>query len=173
MPAVDLNSYIGLWMEVARIPNDFQDDIVNDGSGFSACRNVTAEYGIPADGRIGVVNSCQRVNEDGVEMREIANGKARAVLERSGNAKLKVNFTGNPDLERRGIGDGDYWIMELGPVGVDGLYTYAPWARLNATTRGSFPRTRALPPEIVWACGSCWKPKASIRAAWSITISFE
>ena len=41
VPSVDLNSYVGLWMEVVRMPNDFQDDIVNDGSGFSACRNVT------------------------------------------------------------------------------------------------------------------------------------
>jgi apolipoprotein D and lipocalin family protein len=148
VPAVDLSSYVGLWMEVARMPNEFQDDIVNDGSGFSACRNVTAEYGFLEDGRIGVVNSCQRVNDEGVEMREIANGKAR-VVERSGNAKLKVNFTGDPDLERRGIGDGDYWIMALGPVGTDGLYTYALVGTPKRDHAWILSRTRALPPELV------------------------
>jgi apolipoprotein D and lipocalin family protein len=75
---VDLESYIGLWYEIARIPNGFQDQ---------CARNVTAEYTLRDDGRIDVINCCFK--EDGSV--DEANGLAR-VEDKESNAHLKVSF---------------------------------------------------------------------------------
>lgn len=114
--SVDLKSYVGLWYEIRRIENDFQD--VEPTLGEGACFNTQAEYSILPSGKINVKNSCFRKSTT-----EVANGKAYAV-EGSNNSKLKVNFTGNSLLEWLGIGDGDYWILALGPQNSAGLYTW-------------------------------------------------
>jgi lipocalin len=46
---VDLSQYAGLWYEIARYPNGFQQD----------CEGVTAEYVQRADGKITVINTCR------------------------------------------------------------------------------------------------------------------
>lgn len=121
MSQVQLDRYIGIWYEIARLPNAFQDDIKNDGSGYSQCLNTTAEYTPTDSQKMTIVNTCYR--QKGSEVRvEEAHGRARATD--ASFSKLKVNFTGNPILEALGIGDGDYWILDLGPVD-DGLYSYA------------------------------------------------
>lgn len=52
--SVDLERYQGLWYEIARLPNRFQD----------RCRGeVTAEYTLREDGRLDVLNRCR--TEDG------------------------------------------------------------------------------------------------------------
>jgi apolipoprotein D and lipocalin family protein len=122
--AVQLQSYLGLWYELVRMPNDFQDEIDHDGSGFSECRYTTARYGLLSHGRLSVENRCVRVNSRGLRQTEVARAKAE-VVEGSRGAKLKVNFTGSDFLEYLGIGDGDYWVMELGPKNARGQYSYS------------------------------------------------
>src|SRR5919112_419129 len=51
VPAVDLSRYAGLWYEVARLPNRFEEKCAAD---------VTAEYTPRDDGRITVVNRCRK-----------------------------------------------------------------------------------------------------------------
>ena len=89
---VDIERYLGLWYEIARFPNRFEEN----------CEGVTAEYSRRADGLIGVVNTCRKGAPDGPV--EVANGRARIVDETS-NAKLEVSFFG-PFW-------GDYWIIDL------------------------------------------------------------
>ena len=50
---VDLKKYTGLWYEIAKIPNSFQDQCV---------KGATAKYTLKEDGEIAVVNSC--IDED-------------------------------------------------------------------------------------------------------------
>lgn len=114
---VDLESYIGLWYEIRRIENEFQDNEPKPGDGV--CFNVTAEYGILPKNKIKVKNMCYRQSRV-----EVARAKARAVRG-SNNAKLKVNFTGIPLLEWLGIGNGDYWILALGEKNSENLYSWA------------------------------------------------
>lgn len=94
---VDLKKYIGLWYEIAKIPNRFQKACV---------KGTTAEYKINGDGTIEVLNSC--IEEDG--QRETAEGLAK-VVDKKTNAKLEVSF-----FSILGIGPfwGDYWIIGLG-----------------------------------------------------------
>lgn len=113
---VDLESYVGLWYEVRRIENKFQDNETEPGSG--PCVNTTAEYSQLPKGEIQVKNTCTRAT--GVE---VAIAKAKAV-KGSQNSKLKVNFTGIPVLEWLGIGSGDYWILALGEKNSDNLYSW-------------------------------------------------
>jgi apolipoprotein D and lipocalin family protein len=94
---VDLERYAGLWYEIARVPNRFQDQCV---------RNVTAEYVLRDDGRINVINRC--VKEDG--SRDRSKGLARIEDERS-NAHLKVSFFSI--LGWRPVW-GDYLVIGLG-----------------------------------------------------------
>ncbi len=90
---VDLNRYIGKWHEIARLPLFFERNCVSD---------VTADYSLRPDGKIGVLNQCRQ--KDGIL--STASGTAR-VVDLSTNAKLKVTFFWPFS--------GDYWILELGP----------------------------------------------------------
>lgn len=94
---VDLARYVGLWYEIARIPNSFQDQ---------CSRDVTAEYVLRDDGRIDVINRCIK-NDSEVDE---AKGLAR-VEDRESNARLKVSFFSI--LGWRPIW-GDYWVIGLG-----------------------------------------------------------
>lgn len=98
VPAVDLARYAGLWHEVGRFPNRFQD-----GSGVS-CTDTTATYTPRPDGRVGVVNRCRNAAGDGAE--RVVEGRAYAV-EGSNGARLRVSFFW-PFY-------GDYWVLGLPP----------------------------------------------------------
>lgn len=94
---VDLERYMGLWYEFARLPNDFQSQCAG---------NVTAEYTLRDDGKVDVVNRCR--TEDGSI--DEAEGVARVVDEET-NAKLEVSFV---QLLGFSLFWGDYWILGLG-----------------------------------------------------------
>lgn len=92
---VDLQRYAGLWYEIARYPNSFEE----------GCAAVTAEYTPLPDGDIEVRNTCREGSPDGPE--EVAVGRAWAVDDT--NAKLKVKFA--PSWVP--FAAGDYWILAL------------------------------------------------------------
>jgi len=94
---VDLNKYVGLWYEVASIPQFFQR---------KCSSNTTAQYTLLDTGLIKVDNSCD--TKDGE--RSSAEGRAK-VVDAQSNSKLKVTFV-------KFIGwifkfGGDYWILDL------------------------------------------------------------
>lgn len=103
VPNVDLDRYIGLWYEIARIPNTFQK---------RCAAGTTAEYGLLDDGRIQVINKCYKA--DG-ELDE-AEGVAR-VVDNQTKAKLQVSFV---RILGRNRFWGDYWI-----IGLDDNYRWA------------------------------------------------
>ena len=100
---VDLKKYAGLWYEVAKIPNSFQDQCI---------KNTTAKYTLAEDGEIKVTNSC--IDEDGEV--DDASGLVR-VVDKKSNAKLEVSFVSF--LGWRPFW-GDYWI-----IGLDENYQWA------------------------------------------------
>jgi apolipoprotein D and lipocalin family protein len=86
--SVDLERYLGLWYEQARLPNSFEE----------GCQDVTAEYGTRDDGLISVTNTC--IEADGES--RVARGRARPV----GDGKLEVSFFG-PIWA-------NYWVLDRG-----------------------------------------------------------
>ena len=100
---VDLKKYVGLWYEIAKIPNNFQDQCV---------KGTTAKYTLKENGEIAVVNSC--IDEDG-DVYD-AEGVAK-VVDKNSNAKLEVSFVSF--LGWRPFW-GDYWI-----IGLDENYKWA------------------------------------------------
>lgn len=117
--SVNLEQYLGLWHEIARLPNSFQDDDLE-----TPCYNTTAEYKKGYHKTIKVKNSC-RYLKDGVE--KVSVGKARATIkDKKTNAKLSVNFIpiwkDIPFLNK--LASGAYWVSGLGPVR-DGQYSWA------------------------------------------------
>lgn len=99
--SVDLSRYAGLWYEVARLPNPFEEKCAGD---------VTAEYTPRPDGRLKVVNRCRK--RDG-QMTQ-AEGVARLADRRGANSRLKVRFAPS-FLSFLPFVWGDYQIMELAP----------------------------------------------------------
>lgn len=95
VPHVDLERYMGMWHEFARLPNRFQSQCVG---------NTTAEYTLLDDGRVEVINRCDTA--DGTDE---AKGIARVVD--ATNAKLEVSFVQFLGLQ---LFWGDYWIIGLG-----------------------------------------------------------
>jgi apolipoprotein D and lipocalin family protein len=122
---VDLGRYVGLWYEIARMPNRFQQQCV---------RGVTARYELRRDGRITVVNRC--VDRQGRESRAV--GVARVVDPRT-NARLKVSFVSF--LGFRPFW-GDYWILGLGDH-----YEYAVVGTPKRNYGWILARTPSLDPE--------------------------
>jgi apolipoprotein D and lipocalin family protein len=92
VPAVDLKRYVGVWYEIARLPNRFEKN---------CAANITATYTQRSDGKIEVINQCQKNNN----VMNRSKGTAKVVAN-SGNAKLKVTFFW-PFA-------GDYWVLDLG-----------------------------------------------------------
>jgi apolipoprotein D and lipocalin family protein len=95
---LDLNKYQGLWYEVARLPNSFQDQCVG---------NVTAEYSLMKSGKIKVVNRCQEISGE----IEVAEGRGRLSGKKS-KSKLDVTFAKILGKYIFAFG-GNYWVMEL------------------------------------------------------------
>ncbi len=93
---VDPQKYVGLWCEIARYPNSFEKN----------CINVTAQYEILPDNKIGVLNSCVDAN---TKVKKSAKAKA-SIIEGSNNAALAVNFAPFP-LPK---GKGNYQILYIG-----------------------------------------------------------
>ncbi len=100
VPSVDLQRYAGRWFEIARYPNWFQKKCVG---------NTTAEYTLRADGRITVINRCQRADGSVDEATGVARPRDTG---RPGTAMFKVRFAPGwlsfiPKVW------GDYWILAL------------------------------------------------------------
>ncbi|MBI40692.1 MAG: hypothetical protein CMF59_13925 [Leptospiraceae bacterium] len=108
---LDLVKYLGTWQELYRIPNSFQD-------GEDPCMDTTATYRRRKDGKIVVLNRCQRSTGT-----DEATGLAY-VPNPEDNSRLKMNFTGIWLLRAIGIGDGNYYVLGLGPV-EDRQYAWA------------------------------------------------
>lgn len=122
---VDLKKYVGLWYEIAKIPNRFQKDCK---------KNTTAEYSFREDGKIKVINSC--IQEDG--SKKIAEGVAR-VVDNYTNAKLEVSFVRILGIQ---LFWGDYWIIGLGEN-----YDFALVGSPDRKYGWILSRTKKLPPE--------------------------
>jgi apolipoprotein D and lipocalin family protein len=122
---VDLNKYVGLWYEIAKIPNWFQK---------KCTANTTAEYTLREDGRIKVVNSC--MESDG--SLNVAEGIAK-VADNKTNAKLEVSFVRILGIN---LFWGDYWIIGLGDN-----YDYALIGSPDRKYGWILSRTKKLPPD--------------------------
>lgn len=97
---VDPNRYMGLWYEIATIPQYFERNCASD---------TTAEYSILAPNRVKVVNSCSTEEHKRIEKE----GRAK-VTDAQTNAKLKVTFAHLGDQYFFSFG-GKYWITYLDP----------------------------------------------------------
>jgi apolipoprotein D and lipocalin family protein len=97
VPYVDLQRYVGMWYEIAKIPNRFQKKCAG---------HTTAEYTLHKDGKIKVINRCIQADGSPKEVEGIAK-----VVDPDSQARLKVSF-----FRPLGISLfwGDYWIIGLG-----------------------------------------------------------
>lgn len=101
--SVDLDRYVGLWYEIAKIPNRFQKQCL---------RGTTARYELKEDGTISVLNRCVTGEGEVDEARGIAK-----VVDLTSHAKLRVSFVSF--LGWRPFW-GDYWV-----IGLDEDYRWA------------------------------------------------
>ena len=122
---VDLKMYAGVWYEISKIPNSFQDHCI--------C-GTKAEYIIREDGDIDVINSCY--DEEG-EL-DVAEGLAK-VVDKNSNSKLEVSFVSIFGIH---LFWGDYWI-----IGLDKNYEYAIVGHPERKYGWILSRTSILSPE--------------------------
>lgn len=129
---VEIEKYLGEWFSVARIPNRFEAD----------CLQSKAEYSLRSDNSIRVQNSCptRPGGEDSIE--------GRAWIVSPSNSKLRVGFFKifgwYPTFAR-----GDYWILGLGPLDEDGLYSYAVVGEPTREYGWILARTKQLDPKLL------------------------
>ncbi|GAB2660492.1 lipocalin family protein [Arenimonas aestuarii] len=94
---LDLQRYAGVWHEIARLPNRFEDDCVGD---------ITATYSLREDGNIRVVNACRK--QDG----EIMSSDGEARQAGDSPAQLEVRFAPKW-LSFLPFVWADYWVIAL------------------------------------------------------------
>lgn len=95
----NLNSYLGVWYEIARLPMKHQPEDSTD---------VSATYSLNEDGTVKVVNRCL----DGQKQLDESIGEATIVDGEHG--KLEVSFL--PEgLRWIPFTKGDYWVLKLNP----------------------------------------------------------
>ena len=90
---VNLQRYSGAWYEIARMPNHWESQCMND---------VVVHYELKPDGEISVSNDCIKKNV----LVTKSNGNAK-VVDKNTDAKLKVVFFWPFSA--------DYWIIGLDP----------------------------------------------------------
>ena len=93
---VDINKYMGIWYEIAKIPNRFQKNCAG---------NTIANYKLIDEVNVEVVNSCLETNGKTNK----ASGVAKVVNNKT-NAKLKVSFFSIFGIH---FFWGNYWILYL------------------------------------------------------------
>jgi len=103
VPSVELIRYVGVWYEIARIPNRFQRQ---------CARHTIAQYGLRPGGRLSVLNQCIK-RSGNVDQ---ATGVAK-VVDPVTSARLKVSLVSF--LGWRPFW-GDYWV-----IGLDDDYRWA------------------------------------------------
>src|SRR5664279_4090344 len=92
VPTVDLNRYMGMWYEIARLPNFFERKL----------KCTSATYTLRGDGKITVLNKGNYLTDP--EKSTSSQGIAW-IPDKNSPAKLKVQFFWPFS--------GDYWIMDL------------------------------------------------------------
>lgn len=132
VPLLDLHRYLGLWYEIARLPERHEPADYTD---------ITATYSLNPNGTVRVDN--RALDADGEPKQAV--GEA-TVVEGSGNAKLDVTFL--PDgLQWIPFTTGDYWVLRVdddyhtalvGTRNRKHLWLLSRTPTLDATTRGSF-----------------------------------
>ena len=122
--------YLGLWYEIARTPNDFEDDLpIVQGTKYGPCLEPTASYALIDSTKLRVHNVCVReaISNPQRDLSDGATGVAK-IEQGSGNRKLKVAFGSKVArfFQRLFTGGGaEYWIYGIGPENEDGLYSWA------------------------------------------------
>jgi apolipoprotein D and lipocalin family protein len=147
VPKVDIQKYAGIWYEIAKIPNSFQDH---------CAYGTTAEYKIEPDGDIIVINKCYDTEGE----LDIAEGVAN-VVDKNTNAKLEVSF-----VSFLGIRPfwGDYWIIGLGEN-----YDYAIIGHPERKYGWILSRTPSLPDEKMKAIFAILIEKGHDRSDFELT----
>lgn len=147
---IELEPYLGLWYEQARLPNDFEE----------GCVRATAQYSMREDGLASVVNTC--FEADGTS--RDAKGRARLAGE-TGEGKLEVSFFG-PFWA-------NYWVVEradnyawsiVSEPGGQYLWILTRAQTITPQERAVFEaRVRALgylPSDLVWASPPAPAPRS-------------
>ena len=96
---LDLERYLGLWYEIARLPLRWEP---------TRARNITAEYSLQENGKVRVDNRC--IDADGEPTQSV--GEATPVEGEPG--KLTVSFLPKA-LQWIPFTSGDYWVLRLDP----------------------------------------------------------
>lgn len=96
--SLDVQRYLGLWHQIATIPQSFSQNCV---------RNTTSQYALTENDLIKVTNSCEEQNGNISE----AIGRARVNQNYNTNSKLEVTFVKFMDWVWSF--SGDYWVIAL------------------------------------------------------------
>jgi apolipoprotein D and lipocalin family protein len=110
LPTLEVTPYMGIWYQVAWIPNRFQKQCVAD---------TAATYRDLGNGSVEVLNRCKLADGKSDSVVGIARPPAGVARIEAGQlmpARLEVSFL-PAWLRWTGIGWGAYWVVDLAPDG--------------------------------------------------------
>jgi len=123
---LDLARLTGVWHELGRTPNRFEDNTPRMGDAhFSPCFNASSHYTLAARNRLRIENTCLRRSKRGTVIRDRMSAIAVA-KKGAGGRNLKVTFGRRVSraVQRIFTGGVGFRVHCLGPVNVEGLYEW-------------------------------------------------
>jgi apolipoprotein D and lipocalin family protein len=133
--SLDAQKYAGLWYQIADYPQSYEL------AGCSDC--VTAKYTLNPDKSIGVFNSAT-----GTKNCSITGSGKNLNPSKPGELKIRFSFIPNfvPDVNLP-----DYWIVELGPLNAQSLYSWSIVSKPDRKDLYLLSRTPSLPADEISA----------------------
>lgn len=125
---IDLQRYAGTWYEQANFPMYFQRN---------CARNTTANYRLLPEGKIEVINRCEKANGDTLQAQGLAKPSGY------GPAELKVRFAPS-FLSFIPLVWADYWVIAL-----DTDYRWAVVGTPNRKYLWILTRDKAIPDDLL------------------------
>jgi len=111
VPSVDFNKYMGTWYEIARLQYPWDAECGH---------NTIIQYTKTAEGAFDVLTQCQT----GESPSDVQKSKGKGeVVDKTTNAKMKLNFNFNYFNRHPWVFNGDYWIIQLAN---DYSYAFVP-----------------------------------------------
>lgn len=129
---IDLQRYAGTWYEQANFPMYFQRN---------CARNTTANYRLLPEGKIEVINRCEKANGDILQSEGLAKPSG------NGPAELKVRFAPS-FLSFLPFVWADYWVIAL-----DTDYRWAVVGTPNRKYLWILSRDKAIPDDLLKQLG--------------------
>jgi apolipoprotein D and lipocalin family protein len=141
LPVVNLQKYQGMWYEIARLPNEYQDLT------WGVCVNSTANYTLNPDNTLTIVNKCLMGQTEVTANMEAIPGQDTTIYHSIDGPVISPAIF-DIRYERQNV-SGKYVIMAISPNEENTNYNYALVGTPDISNLWILSRTTTIDPKVM------------------------